>query len=243
MQSFNSKYPHPSPPSSVVIQKSFSSNTVHQRLSLINRIPVQLPLALGHVQVTRNLQKSSLLAIIKEEMDSGKARLLSEADTEFARVHSRGFYAVINEEPITETDTVWILIMWIFGRPEWFWRRRQRLNGSQTAAGGFWDWVMQNCNQSLSSTTYQSIFLSQQIPILHPWLSVMSCQPPHSPSVVQNSFLEACVFLFFIRKDRLQQITWLILHGWMGKPLSGPHLIPATLTVFKEFSSTKGEAT
>lgn len=116
------------------------------------------------------------------------------------------------------------------------WRHRQRLNGSQTAADGFGDRVMQNCNQSLSSATYQSIFLSQQIWILRPWLSVMSCQPP---SALQNSSLEAHVFLFFIRKDGLQQINWLILHAWMGKPLSGQHLFPGTLKVFKEISCMK----
>lgn len=63
--------------------------------------------------------------------------------------------------------------------------------------------------------------------------------PLHSPSALQNSSLEAHVFLFFIRKDGLQQINWLILHGWMGKPLSGQHLFPGTLKVFKEISCMK----
>lgn len=122
MQSFNYKYPYSLPPCPLIIQKSFSGNTVNKLhsllLSLINKIPVRLPLTLDHVQVTRNLQKSSLLARIKEEMVSGKARFLSEADTEFCCVHSRDFYAVINDQPITEKATFWIVIMWISGSPE-----------------------------------------------------------------------------------------------------------------------------
>lgn len=141
MQSFNYKYPRSPPPCPLIIQKSFSGNTVNQLLSLllslINKISAQLPLALDHVQVIRNLQKSSLLARIKEDMDSGNARLLSEADTEFRHVHSGDFYAVINDQPITEKAAVWIFIMWISGSPEMIWRCRQRLNGSLTAADGF----------------------------------------------------------------------------------------------------------
>lgn len=116
MQSFNYKYPHSPPPCPLIIQKSFSSNTVNQLLSLllslINKIPVRLPLALDHVQVTHNLQKSSLLARIKEEMDYGKARLLLEAGTEFHRVHSGDFYAVISDQPIREKAAIWIFIIW-----------------------------------------------------------------------------------------------------------------------------------
>lgn len=66
--------------------------------------------------------------------------------------------------------------------------------------------------------------------------------PLHSPSALQNSSLEAHVFLFFNRKDGLQQINWLILHGWMGKPLSGQHLFPGTLKVSKNSPVWKIEA-
>lgn len=113
---------HHLPPCPLIIQKSLSGNAVNQLLSLllslINKIPVRLPLALDHVQVTSNLQKSSLLARIKEDMDSGKACLLSEADTECHHVRSGDFYAVINDQPITEKAAVCIVIMWIFGSPE-----------------------------------------------------------------------------------------------------------------------------
>lgn len=60
--------------------------------------------------------------------------------------------------------------------------------------------------------SYQSIFLSQQIVISHPWLTEMSWPPS---SVTQNSFLEPIVYLFFIRADRLEQMKWCFyMVGW-----------------------------
>lgn len=101
---------------------------------------------------------------------------------------------------------------------------------------GFGDRVMQNCNQSLSSATYQSIFLSQQIWILGPWLSVMSCQPPSfSSCATKLIFRGSCVSIFhqkrWVATDKLIDFTQLD-----GEAIVRPAFISRNTESFKEFS-------
>lgn len=119
---------------------------------------------------------------------------VQEAEAGFSRVDSRDFHSVINER---SGDSLWGRS----GGSRIVGRLRQRLNGCQTAR---------------EIATNQS-FLSQQIPIPQPWLSVMSCAPspalPPPSSVVQNSFLEAWMFLFFfIGGNRWSD--WFYMVGW-----------------------------
>lgn len=155
---------------------------------------------------------------------------VQEADAEFSRVDSRDFLTVINEQHIEEDAAVWGFIMWAIWRPPNHWASPPE---AKWLSDSLWD-----CNPSPSSARTNQSFLSQQIPILHPWLTVMSCPPPHPPSFFCGAkliFRSLNVSIFY----RWQQMNWLILHGWMGKTLSHPHLIPAALKVFKEFSPRK----
>lgn len=72
-------------------------------------------------------------------MDDGEARLLSETDAEFRRVHSGDFYIVINDQLYHRKShrlAGHYVDIW---KPRMILHHRQRLNASQTAADGFSD--------------------------------------------------------------------------------------------------------
>lgn len=123
---------------------------------------------------------------------------VQEADTEFSRVNSWDFHAVINDQHIEEDAGVWGFIMWRSGGPRIIWCLRQRLTGCQTAC---------EIATSPSSATNQSIFFATTNSDSS---SMTQCDefPPSTPSpssAVQNSFLEASMFLFFYR---WHQMNW-----------------------------------
>lgn len=130
---------------------------------------------------------------------------VQEADAEFSRVDSRDFHTVINEQHIEEDAAVWGFIMWLIWRPPNHWASPPE---AKWLSDSLWD-----CNPSPSSAWTNQSFLSQQIPILHPWLSVMSCAPSPSPLLLlwcKTHFRSLNVSTFlFVATDELIDFTWL----------------------------------